>query len=303
MRIGLIGVGHIGGALAHSLLMTTPFALSLCDLNVDQVQGKVLDLSHGAMAANHPWPRLKVVASPGELLDCDIIVITAGKPRGPGMSRQDLLHMNGAIISHIAQELRGFSGVVVVVTNPVDIMTHVVLTRSQLQRHQVMGMAGVLDSARLRWTVAEHLGTVPGQIQASVVGPHNDDMIPVRSSVTWGGQPVPETKLSTHDWQHIVQKTRTAGAEIVKYLVNGSAFYGPAEAIKTMILAIAWDQNQLLTCSVQLQGEYGLEGLCVGVPVIVGRQGLVECRQWSFNRQEQLQWNQGIQGLQQLLQG
>jgi len=294
-RVGIIGLGNIGGALAHSLLNHHPFELYVYDINASMAEGKTKDLVQGAVVSGVDLPRIQVVSQVKDMLSCDVIVITAGKPRLPGMDRKDLLRVNRSIITPIAQDLKGTRAKIIVVTNPVDVLSlDVYKILETTDRRQVMGMSGALDSGRFRTLVARHCAVSAQTIGGYVMGPHNDDMIPLGSSLSMGGAPL---SLAESVFEEISLKTRTAGAEIVSLLGQGSAFYAPAEAIKSMILSIVYDQKKSIPCSVKLEGEYGVDGLFCGVPVILGQAGAESILEYTLSSQEQHAWDGGIERL------
>lgn len=297
MDIGIIGVGNIGGALAHSLLHEDGLSLYLYDVDHSVIQGKCLDLYQAAICAGKRNPKMTASPTIKSLSHCDIIVITAGKARQPGMDRKDLLNANFNIISSICKELMAFQGILIVVTNPVDLMTLSVFKTLSLPRQHILGMAGALDSSRMKANVCTLLGASPSDIQGCVIGAHNDNMIPIRDSLRRGGLPLSDTDLSATDWEHVMEKTRKGGAEIVSLLKTGSAFYAPAEAIKSMILAICYDSHAIMPCSVYLQGEYETNDLCVGVPVVMTRKGFGHILSCTLSAEEKALWMQSVQEL------
>ena len=294
-KIGIIGLGNIGGALAHSLLIHHPFELFVYDISPSMAQGKTKDLVQAAVVAGVHCPRIHVVSEVQDMVSCDVIVITAGKPRQPGMDRKDLLIVNQSIVSSIAHELKGTQAKIIVVTNPVDLLSlEVYKILETKDRGQVIGMSGALDSGRFRTLLAQQCAVSAQNIVGYVIGPHNDDMVPVLSSVTVGGTPL---SLEESVWKEIVHQTRTAGAEIVKLLGQGSAFYAPAEAIKTMILSIVYDQKKVVSCSVKLEGEYEVKDLFCGVPVILGQGGAESIVEYTLLPKEKTAWDHGVAGL------
>ncbi len=291
-RVGIIGLGNIGGALAHSLLIHHPFELCVYDINPSMAQGKTKDLIQGAVVAGVDFPRIQVVSQVKDMVCCDVIVITAGKPRQPGMDRKDLLRVNRSIVTPIAHDLKGTVAKIIVVTNPVDVVSlDVYHSLGAHDRRQVIGMSGALDSGRFRALIAQHCAVSAQNIDGYVIGPHNDDMIPVLSSLSMGGA---RLSLEEEVCEEIIHKTRTAGAEIVALLGQGSAFYAPAEAIRSMILSIVYDQKKSIPCSVKLEGEYGVDGLFCGVPVILGQAGAESILEYALSSQEKKAWDQGV---------
>jgi malate dehydrogenase len=204
-----------------------------------------------------------------------LVIITAGLPRKPGMSREDLLAANANIVGPIATRIGTLApeAVVIIVTNPLDVMVALALQRSGYPRQRVMGMAGVLDSARLRALLAERLQVPPADVQAMVLGSHGDLMVPIRNSVTVQGRPV-SSQLNAAELDQMFQRTRDGGAEIVKLLKQGSAFYAPASGVVSMARAILNNTHEVLPVCARLEGEYGLRDVCIGVPAQLGAAGI-----------------------------
>lgn len=298
--VGIIGVGNIGGTLAHLLLQETSVSLFLYDKSQGIAEGKRLDLLHGAAVCRRSVAPIRVATRISEMVSCDFLVVTAGSPRKPGMDRRDLLRVNRSIVESIAKEVQGTEAIVIVVTNPVDLLSFWFYQQTKAHRSRVLGMAGVLDSGRFRSLVAQSLSLSSASVEGLVIGPHNDGMIPLLSSLRVGGVP-----LSTQQQEalpDIVAKTRKGGAEIVQLLQTGSAFYGPAESIYTMIRSMLYDERRVLPCSVYLDGEYGVRGIFCGVPVVLGSQGVESIFQLPLSREEQIQWDSGIASIQSELQ-
>jgi malate dehydrogenase len=212
-----------------------------------------------------------------ETAGSDIVVITSGFPRQPGMSRDDLLAKNKEIVGGVSKEVaeRSPDAIVIVVTNPLDAMCHVAFDTTEFPRQRVMGMAGILDSARFRTFLAWELGVSVRDVTGFVLGGHGDTMVPVVSYTNVAGIPVRQ-KIADDRLEEIVQRTRDGGAEVVKLLQKGSAFYAPAAAAAEMVDSIVFDQKRVLPCAALCQGEYGIDGLFVGVPVKLGAEGVEE---------------------------
>jgi malate dehydrogenase len=248
----------------------------LVDIVDGMPQGKALDLNQsGPVVGYEP----NVVGTNGyeETAGSDIVVITSGFPRQPGMSRDDLLAKNKEIVSGVAGEVKDRSpdAIVIVVTNPLDAMCHVAYDATQFPRERVIGMAGILDSARFRTFLAWELGVSVRDVTGFVLGGHGDTMVPVVSYTNVAGVPVRQ-KIADNRLEEIVQRTRDGGAEVVKLLQKGSAFYAPSAAVVEMVDSIVFDQKRVLPCAALCQGEFGVEGLFVGVPVRLGAEGIEE---------------------------
>jgi malate dehydrogenase len=279
-KIALIGAGQIGGTLA---LLASQRALGdvvLFDVVEDLPQGKALDLAEAT-------PVLGVNAGitgandyPAALSGADVVIVTAGIPRKPGMSRDDLIVTNAKVIRTVGENVRAHcpDAFVIVITNPLDAMVWVMQKVSGLPPARVVGMAGVLDSARFRYFIAEELGVSVEDVSAFVLGGHGDSMVPLVRYSTVAGIPLPD--LVKMGWttaerlDAIVQRTRDGGAEIVKLLKTGSAFYAPAAAAIQMAESFLRDQKRVLPCAAWLDGAYGVDDLYVGVPVVIGAGGV-----------------------------
>jgi malate dehydrogenase len=248
----------------------------LVDIVEGMPQGKALDLNQsGPVVGYEP----NVVGTNGydETSGSDIVVITSGFPRQPGMSRDDLLAKNKEIVGGVSGEVRDRSpdAIVIVVTNPLDAMCHVAYDASQFPRERVIGMAGILDSARFRTFLAWELGVSVRDVTGFVLGGHGDTMVPVVSYTNVAGVPVRQ-KIADDRLEEIVQRTRDGGAEVVKLLQKGSAFYAPSAAVAEMVDSIVFDQKRVLPCAALCQGEFDIDGLFVGVPVRLGAEGIEE---------------------------
>jgi malate dehydrogenase len=250
-------------------------------------QGKALDLNQsGPIVGYEP----NVVGTNGyeDTSGSDIVVITSGSPRKPGMSRDDLLEVNKGIVGSVAKEVaeRSPDAIVIVVTNPLDAMCHVAADVTEFPRHRLVGMAGILDSARFRTFLAWELGVSVRDVTGFVLGGHGDTMVPVVSYTGVAGVPISQ-RLSDDRIEEIVQRTRDGGAEVGKLLQKGSAFYAPSAAAVEMIDSIVFDQKRVLPCAALCQGEYGIDGLFVGVPVRLGTEGVEEIVEIELGDREQ----------------
>ncbi|MBX5469737.1 MAG: malate dehydrogenase [Thermoleophilaceae bacterium] len=275
-KITVVGAGNVGATTAQRLAERDYANVVLVDIVEGMPQGKALDLNEaGPVVGYEP----NVVGTNGyeETAGSDIVVITSGFPRQPGMSRDDLLGKNKEIVGGVAREVaeRSPDAIIIVVTNPLDAMCHVAADVSGFPRQRVIGMAGILDSARFRTFLAWELGVSVRDVTGFVLGGHGDTMVPVVSYTNVAGVPVRQ-KISEERLEEIVQRTRDGGAEVVKLLQKGSAFYAPSAAVVEMVDAIVLDQKRVLPCAALCQGEYGIDGLFVGVPVRLGAAGIEE---------------------------
>jgi malate dehydrogenase len=275
-KITVVGAGNVGATAAQRLAERDYADVVLVDIVDGIPQGKALDLNQaGPIVGYEP----NVVGTTGyeETAGSDIVIITSGFPRQPGMSRDDLLAKNKEIVGGVAKEVadRSPNAIIIVVTNPLDAMCHVAYDVTGFPRQRVIGMAGVLDSARFRTFLAWELGVSAQDVTGFVLGGHGDTMVPVVSYTNVAGIPVSQ-KISAGRLEEIVQRTRDGGAEIVKFLQKGSAYYAPSAAAVEMCDAIVFDQKRVLPCAALCEGEYGLDGLFVGVPVKLGSEGVEE---------------------------
>ena len=275
-KITVVGAGNVGATTAQRLAERDYADVVLVDIVEGMPQGKALDLNQsGPVVGYEP----NVVGTNGyeETAGSEIVVITSGFPRQPGMSRDDLLAKNKEIVGGVAEQVKDRSpdAIVIVVTNPLDAMCHVAYDATQFPRQRVIGMAGILDSARFRTFLAWELGVSVRDVTGFVLGGHGDTMVPVVSYTNVAGVPVRQ-KIADDRLEEIVQRTRDGGAEVVKLLQKGSAFYAPSAATVEMVDSIVYDQKRVLPCAALCQGEFGIDGLFVGVPVRLGAEGIEE---------------------------
>ena len=275
-QVTVIGAGNVGATTAQRIAEAGLADVVLVDIVEGLPQGKALDLAEAAPVLGHD---MRVVGTNdyADTAGSDVIVVTSGLARQPGMSRDDLMSKNAGIVRAVVKQAAAASpnAVLIVVTNPLDAMCHVALEASGFPRERVLGMAGVLDSARFRSFIAEELGVSVTNTHAFVLGGHGDTMVPLPRYSTVGGVPITEL-LSPERIAALVDRTRNGGAEVVALLKTGSAFYAPAASVYQMVDAILNDRHMILPCAAYLTGEYGVNGLFVGVPVRLGRGGLEE---------------------------
>jgi len=273
-KVTVVGAGHVGATLAQRIAETGVADVVLVDVVEGVPQGKGLDLMEAGPVIGCD---AKITGTNGydETAGSDIIVITAGLARKPGMSRDDLLAANGKVVKAVARETaqRSPNAVMIVVTNPMDVMAFVAMKETGFPRERVIGMGGVLDSARFRTFIALELGVSVENTHAFVLGGHGDSMVPLPRFSTVAGIPI--TELMKQDAiDRIVERTRNGGAEIVALLKTGSAYYAPSAATLEMVEAILLDKKKILPCSAWLEGEYGVQGAFAGVPVKLGEKGV-----------------------------
>jgi len=264
-------------------------------------QGKALDLNQSGPVVGYE-PNMVGTNGYEETSGSDIVVITSGFPRQPGMSRDDLLAKNKEIVGGVASEVKDRSpdAIVIVVTNPLDAMCHVTFDTTQFPRQRVIGMAGILDSARFRTFLAWELGVSVRDVTGFVLGGHGDTMVPVVSYTNVAGVPVRQ-KISEQRLEEIVQRTRDGGAEVVKLLQKGSAYYAPAAAVAEMVDSIVFDQKRVLPCAALCQGEFGIDGLFVGVPVRLGAEGVEEIVEIELEDDERAELEKSASAVQELV--
>ena len=287
MKISVIGAGHVGATTAHYLAMKG-FAqeVVLVDILEGIPQGKGLDIWE-SQPVNMQDTFVHGSNGYQETANSDIVVITAGLARKPGMSRDDLLAKNTAIVKEVTNSVaqRSPDSILIVVSNPLDVMTYVTLKVSNFPHQRVMGMAGILDTARYRSFIAMELGVSVEDISALVLGGHGDTMVPLPRVTTVGGIPV--TELMPQDKiDAIVERTRKGGGEIVAFLKTGSAYYAPAAGVVQMCESIALDKKRVLPCACWLTGEYGVEGIFMGVPAVLGKNGVEKVLEVKLNDEE-----------------
>ncbi len=274
-KVSIVGAGNVGSIVAYSLAMQgLAHEIILVDRDTDRAKGKALDMSHAASAVRS-HSIVRAADSYEDVKDSKVVVITAGFPRKPGMTREDLLIKNAEIMEDVVKQIKEVApdAVLIVVSNPLDAMTYTALKVSGFKRSQVIGMAGILDSARMAYFIYEKLGYGAGQIRASVIGGHGDFMVPLPRYSTVAGVPLSDL-LTQKEIDEVVERTRHAGAEIVGYLKTGSAYFAPGKSTAIMVEAILKDSKQIFPCAVLLDGEYGVnDGVVNGVPVMLGKEG------------------------------
>jgi len=305
-KISLIGAGNIGGTLAHLLALKKLGNLTLIDVVTGMPQGKALDLSQssavegftGSIEGTNDFSKMK---------GSDVIIITAGLPRKPGMSRDDLLEINGKIIKKIALDIKKYApkAFVICITNPLDAMVYVLQKFSKLPKNMCVGMAGVLDSSRMKYFLSDALKVSVNDVETFVLGGHGDDMVPLINYTTIGGVPLIDfIKLKKFPYskiEKIVDRTRMGGGEIVKLLKNGSAFYAPASSAIQMAEAFLLNQKKLLPCAAYINGQYGLRNMYMGVPTIIGNKGIEKIIEVKLTAKEKLMLKKSVKSVQGLV--
>ena len=304
-KITLIGAGQIGGTLAHLIALKELADVVLFDVAAGIAKGKALDIAQSSSVDGF---NVKFSGSDNyqDIKDSDVIIITAGVPRKPGMSRDDLLGINLKIIKQVAEGIKTYSpdAFVICITNPLDVMVMAFQKFSGLPTNKVVGMAGILDSSRFKLFLSLELNVPVKEIEAIVMGGHGDTMVPMPRFTKVSGKPlldlVKEGKISLDKLEEINQRTRDGGAEIVKYLEKGSAFYAPAASGVQMAEAYLNDEKKLLPCAIQLNGEYEVNNIYAGAPVIIGKNGVEKIKEIDLDEREKKEFLHSIDAVKSL---
>jgi malate dehydrogenase len=300
-KVSVVGAGNVGATAAHWIASKELADVVLIDIIEGVPQGKGLDLLE-AMPIEKRDSHVLGTNDYADTANSDIVIITAGIPRKPGMSRDDLLNTNYKIMQDVVGKVVANSPntILIVVSNPLDAMAQAAFRISRFNRERVIGMAGVLDSARFRTFIAEELKVSVENVTAFVLGGHGDTMVPLPRYSTVAGIPITEL-MDKATLDRIVQRTRDGGAEIVKYLKTGSAYYAPSSATTEMVEAILKDKKKILPCAAYLDGEYGIKGLYVGVPVKLGAKGIEQIIQIKLTAEEQAALNKSAEAVKELV--
>jgi len=302
MKVTVVGAGNVGATTAH-ILANKELAneIVLVDIVEGIPQGKALDM-YEATPVERTDTRIIGTNGYDETKDSDLVIITAGLPRKPGMSRDDLLAKNTEIVKSVTEQVVSQSpnSILIVVSNPLDVMTYIAYKASGFEKNRVMGMAGVLDSARFRTFISMELNVSVEDVSAFVLGGHGDSMVPLPRYSTVAGIPLPDL-MDKETIDRLVQRTRDGGIEIVNYLKAGSAYYAPASSSVEMAEAIIKDKKRILPCAAWLEGEYELNDVMVGVPVKLGKNGIEEIIQIKLNPEEQEALNKSASGVQAMM--
>jgi len=304
-KITLIGAGQIGGTLAHLIALKELGDVVLFDVAVGVAKGKALDIAQSSSVSGF---NINLVGTDNyeDTKNSDVIIITAGVPRKPGMTRDDLLGINLKIIKQVAEGIKKTSpnSFVICITNPLDVIVMALQKYSGLPKNKIVGMAGILDSARFIYFLSQELKVPVQNIKSFVLGGHGDSMVAMLESTEVNGKKindlVKEGKLKKEKLEQIVDRTKKGGAEIVKYLEKGSAFYAPAASGVQMAESYLKDQKKQFPCAAYLNGEYGVKDLYVGVPVIIGKNGVEKVVEINLNSQEKSNLDKSIKAVQEL---
>jgi len=298
LRVTVVGSGFVGATAAMRIVQKgLADEVVMIDIIEGLPQGLALDMRESAPIEGFE-PNIRGTNDYADTAGSDVVVITAGLPRQPGMSRMDLLDKNAGIIRGVVEQVAGHSpnAILIVVTNPLDEMTFLASQVSGFPKDRVMGMAGVLDSSRLRYFIAEELGISPTQVEAITLGSHGESMVPLPRQATAGGKPLTEL-VDEQTLERLYQRTRDAGAEIVGLLKKGSAYYAPSAAIAQMVNAIAGDTKEVLPVCAWCTGQYGISDVYVGVPVRLGKAGVEEIVELELNEEEISALRQAAEGI------
>ncbi len=300
-KVAVIGAGNVGATLAEHIVMSGLADVILYDIVEDLPQGKALDM----LEATPLWGVSVDVRGTNELKDIegsDVVVITAGAARKPGMSRDDLLNINAKVVGSVSEAIKQYApeAVVIVVTNPMDVMAQLCWKTTGFPYHRVMGMGGVLDAARFRTFVSMALGVSQTDIEALVLGGHGDQMVPMPRFTTVRGVSITEL-LDKETIDKLIDRTRNGGAEIVSLLKKGSAYYAPAASTFQMVRAILLDEKRMLPAAAYLSGEYAVEGIYMGVPVILGEGGVERVVELELNEEEKQALQRSVEAVRALV--
>jgi len=288
-KVSIIGAGNVGATATYYIAEKVIADIVMVDVIGGMAHAKALDFLHAGPVRGYSGP-IRGTDDYKEIADSEIVVITAGMARKPGMDRMDLLRVNAEIVKGASKCIAEHApnSTVIVVTNPLDVMCRVALRTTGFALRRVMGMAGILDSTRFRYFVAEELGCSLGDVHAMVLGGHGDEMVPLPRFTTVAGIPITQL-MDQGTIDRLIDRTRKGGAEIVEHLKTGSAYYAPAAAVAEMVEAILTDRKHLAPCAAYLRGEYGIENLFMGVPVILGKNGVERIIELEINDVEKKQ--------------
>lgn len=302
MKVTVIGAGHVGETTTEKIALKEMVGeIVLLDIVEDMPQGKALDMWESAPIEGTDT-RIIGTNSYEDTADSDIVVVTAGQPRKPGMSRDDLVATNTNIVKSVVESIVKYSPntIFIIVSNPLDAMCYVALKTSGFPSHRVIGMAGVLDSARFRSFIALELNVSVKDVSAFVLGGHGDTMVPLARYSTVSGIPIPEL-IKPDRLEAIIERTRKGGGEIVALLKTGSAYYAPAASVVEMVESIVKNKNRILPCCVWLQGEYGHKDIFMGVPVKLGSNGIEEIIEISLTDDEKVMFDKSAEAVKEVM--
>ena len=300
-KISIIGAGNVGATTAHLIALEELGDIVLLDIIEGMPQGKALDLQESAPLGGFDAD-IKGTNNYEDTKNSDIVVITSGIPRKPGMSREDLISTNAKIVKEVTQNVAKHSpnSILIVVTNPLDAMVFVASKTSNFPKHRVMGMAGVLDSTRFRTFIAKELDVSVKDVDAIVLGGHGDSMVPLPRYSTANGIPITEL-MTKEKIEELVERTRKGGEEIVNLLKTGSAYYAPAASVAEMVESILKDKKRILPCAAYCNSEYNVNGYFVGVPVKLGRKGVEKVMELKLTMEESMSFKKSVEHVKSLV--
>ena len=303
MKVTIVGAGNVGATCADVISYRgIASEVVILDIKEGFAEGKAMDLMQCATNTGFNTMITGVTNDYAKTANSDVVVITSGIPRKPGMSRDDLLLTNAKIMQAVLEDIKKYApnSKIIIVSNPLDAMVYAALKILKFPREQVIGMAGILDSARMSHFISEKLGYGAGQIESSVMGGHGDDMVPLVNYSTVAGVSLPEL-LSKEDIEDIVTKTKNGGLQIVKLLETGSAYYAPAHATSLMVEAILHNNKKIYPCSVMLDGEYDCKNVVSGVPVMLGANGVEKIIELKLNEEQKELFANSVASVQELI--
>lgn len=297
-KVGIIGAGAVGATAAYSLsMMGTCGEIVLFDIAEGVAKGKAIDIGQSTHYAPNSTT-ITAAETPADVRECDIVVITAGVPRKGDMTREDLLMINAKIMKSVVEDVMKYSpdAVIICVSNPLDVMTYVIKQMTGWERNRIIGLSGALDGARMAYQIYKKLGFGAGQIGTLVIGDHGQNMIPLPQEVQVGSVDVAEL-LSKEEMEEIIERTKHGGAEIVKHL-GTSGYYAPGRAIAYMVEAILNDSKVVVACSALLEGEYGYSDVAVGVPVVLGKNGMEQIIEIALDDETKEKFKTSVESIQ-----
>lgn len=285
-KVSIIGAGAVGATLAQRIVENGLADVVLVDILKNVAAGKALDLLDSSPIVGHDR-NIAGTDDYSSIKGSEVVVVTAGLPRKPGMTREELVAKNASIVKAVSEKIKSHapSAIVIIVTNPLDVMTYLALKTIGSGRNRILGMAGALDGSRMAYLIADELNVKRSSVETLVLGSHGDTMVPVLSKTFVSGKPVAEL-MKKDRLEKIVKRTCDRGAEIVALLGTGSAFYSPSAAVFKMLKAIDGDTKETITASAYLKGEYGLDGICIGVPCIIGKTGIEKVIEIELSKDE-----------------
>jgi len=304
-KIALIGSGNIGGTLAHLLCLKELGDVVLVDVAKGTPQGKALDIAQSSSIELFD-SKIKGSNKFSEIKNSDVVIVTAGFPRKPGMTRDDLIEKNTLVIKKVGESIKKYcpKSFVICITNPLDAMVSILQKTSGLRTNMCVGMAGVLDSARLKYFLAKEFNVSIKDVNAFVLGGHGDTMVPLIRYATISGVPIPELinlkRTSKNKIKRIIERTKNGGGEIGSLLKNASAYYAPASSAISMAESYLKDKKRILPCAAYLNGEYGVKNLYVGVPVIIGKRGVEKVFELKLSSIEKKQFMKSVKAVKKL---